>query len=279
MDATEFRRASHDVWEAMAAGWDERHAYFEEIARSVTERMLERLEPQSGQTILDLAAGTGVVGFAAAALVGTEGRVIVSDFARGMVEAASRHAARLGIANVDCRVLDAEALDVPDDAVDGVLCRWGYMLMTDPARALGETRRVLRPGGRLACAVFTGPADNPWGAVPVSVLVEREHMAPPEQGAPGLFALADRERLRRLFVEQGFDAPVAEEVPFTFSFPEPDAYWRFLQEAAGAVSMVLDRLSSDERSHVGEEIRRRAASFRGTEGIELPGVSLVVSAS
>lgn len=263
----------------MAAGWDERHAYFEEVARPVTERMLERLEPQPGDTVLDLAAGTGVVGFAAARLVGSEGRVLVSDFARGMVDAAARHRARLGISNVECRVLDAEALDLPEDAVDGVLCRWGYMLMADPATALAETRRVLRPGGRLAFAVFTGPEDNPWGAVPVRVLVQRGHMTPPEAGAPGLFALADAARLRTLLVDRGFAAPRTEEVPFTWRFSGPDDYWSFLQEAAGAVTMVLDRLDPDERARVGEEIRRRAAAFGGANGIELPGVSLVVSAT
>jgi hypothetical protein len=108
MDATEFRRASHAVWEAMAPGWDDRHAYFEATARPVTERMLERLAPARGQTVLDLAAGTGVVGFAAAALVGSSGRAIVSDFSQAMVEAAERHVAELGLEHVECRVLDAE---------------------------------------------------------------------------------------------------------------------------------------------------------------------------
>src|SRR5438876_7032262 len=165
MDVTIFKRASQAVWEAMAPGWDRRHAYFEETARPVTERMLERLAPARGETILELAAGTGVVGFAAAALVGPSGRVIVSDFSEAMVKAAQRHAAELGVENVECRRLDAERLDLPDEAVDGVLCRWGYMLMADPSAALAETRRVLRRGGRLSCAVFAGPEQNPWAAL------------------------------------------------------------------------------------------------------------------
>ena len=87
MDGADYRRASHAVWEAMAPGWDERHAYFEEVARPVTERMLELLDPSAGDAILDLAAGTGVVGFSAAALVGPTGRVIVSDFDARSVDA------------------------------------------------------------------------------------------------------------------------------------------------------------------------------------------------
>jgi SAM-dependent methyltransferase len=279
MDATEFRRRSRAVWEAMAPGWDSRHAYFEEIARPVTDLMLERLAPERGQTILDLAAGTGVAGFAVAGLVGREGRVIVSDFAEPMVDAAERHAARLGLTNVECRVLDAERLDLPDDAVDGVICRWGYMLMADPAAAFRETRRVLRLGGRLAFAVFTGPGANPWGSLPAGVLVEQGHMPPPEAGAPGLFALADQGRLSRLLAEAGFSEAGFEEVAFTWRFADPDAFWTFLNEAAGAITIVLDRLDDDERLRVGQDIRERVEAFGGPHGLELSGVSLVASAT
>ncbi|MGZ8706059.1 MAG: class I SAM-dependent methyltransferase [Gaiellaceae bacterium] len=277
MDATEFRQRSRAVWEAMAQGWDSRHAYFEEIARPVTDLMLERLAPERRQTILDLAAGTGVAGFAAAGLVGGEGRVIVSDFAEQMVDAAARHAARLGLTNVECRVLDAEQLDVADGAVDGVICRWGYMLMADPAAAFRETRRVLRPGGRFAFAVFTGPDENPWGSLPAAVLVERGHMPPPEAGAPGLFALAGRDRLSGLLAEAGFSQPRFEEVAFTWRFADADAFWTFLNEAAGAITIVLDRLDDDERLHAGQEIRRRVEAFAGPNGVELNAVSLVAS--
>lgn len=279
MDATEFRRASHAVWEAMAPGWDDRHAYFEETTRPVTERMLERLAPARGETILELAAGTGIAGFAAAALVGPGGRVIVSDFSEAMVEAAERHAAELRLENVEFRMLDAEQLDLPDEAVDGVLCRWGYMLMADPAAALAETRRVLRGSGRLSCAVFAGPEQNPWAVLPSRVLQERGHMPPPEAGTPGILALADGDRLRRLFAGARFSDPQIEEVAFTFRFADADEYWEFLTYAAGAIAMVLGRLDQDELGRVREQIAERVASFRSAGAIELPGMSLVASAS
>jgi ubiquinone/menaquinone biosynthesis C-methylase UbiE len=278
MDETDFRRASLAVWDAMAPGWDDRHAYFEETARPVTERMLERLAPTGGQTILDLAAGTGVAGFAAAALVGPGGHVIVSDFAEAMVAAAERHASELGLENVECRVLDAQQLDVSSGAVDGVLCRWGYMLMADPAAALSETRRVLRGNGRLSCAVFGEPERNPWAAVPSRVLEERGYMPPPSQGAPGILALADQGRLRRLVAEAGFSEPVIEEVGFTWRFADADDYWDFLQTAAGAIAMVLGRLDEAALGQVRDEIAVRVASFAHGGRIELPAVSLVVSA-
>jgi len=279
MDATQFKRASQAVWEAMAPGWDVRHAYFEERARPVTEKMLERLAAARGQSILELAAGTGVVGFAAAALVGSLGRVIVSDFSEAMVDVARRHAKELGLENVDCRVLDAERLDLADEAVDGVLCRWGYMLMGDPTAALAETRRVLRPGGRLSCAVFAGPDQNPWAALPSQILRERGHMPPPEAGAPGILALGDRARLSRLITGAGFSDPQVDEVGFTWKFGNVDDYWDFLATAAGAIAMVLRRLDEDELGRVRRELAERVASFADPDGIELPAASLVASAS
>ena len=279
MDAPAFKRASRAVWEAMAPGWDDRHTYFEETARPVTERMLERLAPAEGQTILDLAAGTGVVGFAAAPLVGPSGRVIVSDFAEAMVDVAQRHAADLGFGNVECRVLDAERLDLPDESVDGVLCRWGYMLMPEPAVALAETRRVLRGGGRLVCSVFAGPEQNPWAALPSRVLQERGHMPPPEAGAPGILALADRDRLRALFEDAWFPSPRIEEKEFVFPFADAHDYWDFLTGVAGAIAMVLDRLDEDERARVRQTLVARVAPFDAPGGIELPALALIVSAS
>jgi ubiquinone/menaquinone biosynthesis C-methylase UbiE len=279
MHPTEFKRASQAVWDAMAPGWDHRNAYLEERARPVTERMLERLAPARGDAILELAAGTGLVGFAAASLVGSGGRVIVSDFSEAMIAVAARHAGELGLENVECRVLDAERLDLPDQAVDGVLCRWGYMLMADPAAAFAETRRVLRRGGRLSCAVFAGPEENPWAALPSRILRERGHMPPPEAGAPGILALADRDRVRRLFAGAGFSDPQIEEVAFTWDFRDVDDYWEFLNGAAGAIAVVLGRIGVDEQRHVREQIADRVGSFVSAGRIELPAVSLVTSAS
>jgi ubiquinone/menaquinone biosynthesis C-methylase UbiE len=278
MEEREYKQVSQAVWEAMAPGWDERHAYFEAIARPVTERMLARLGPSPGETILDLAAGTGIAGFSAAAAVGPEGKVIVSDFAQAMVEAAARRAGELRLENVECRVLDAEALELPDGCVDGVICRWGYMLMADPGTALRETRRVLRDEGRVACAVFSGPEWNPWAALPARILVERGHMPPPRAGTPGILALADRDRLRELFIAAGFQDPTIEEVDFAIHADDFDNYWEHLTRAAGAIAMVLGRLDVNEVERVRGEIGEAIGRFRRDEHLEIPAQSLVVSA-
>jgi ubiquinone/menaquinone biosynthesis C-methylase UbiE len=280
MRPDEYKRASLAVWQAVAGSWDERHAYMERVARPVTERLIERLAPKPGDTILELAGGTGVVGLTVAIHLQGRGQVLVSDFAEPMVEAARRHGDELSLANVEYRVLDAENLDLPDDSFDGVVCRWGYMLMPEPGKALAETRRVLTPGGRLSCAVFGRAEDNPWASVPAGVLIERGHMPPPEAGAPGILALGDPSRLRRMVAEAGFSDPQLDEVTFAWTFASEDDYWQFLTEVAGAISMMLGRLDEDERRDVRAHIAERVAQYGTADGgLALPATCLVASTS
>jgi hypothetical protein len=138
---------------------------------------------------------------------------------------------------------------------------------------------VLRADGRVACAVFAGPEQNPWAALPSRVLQQRGHIPPPEAGAPGMLALADRDRLGRLLTEAGFADAAIEEVAFGFRVEGADDYWAFLNSAAGAIAMVLGDLGEDERERIRAEIAEQLDAFGGSGQIELPATSLVVSAS
>lgn len=173
LEADEYRRTSFEVWEAMAPGWERWRAQLEEALTPVREWLISELAPNAGETVLELGAGTGHTGFAAAVTLGERGRLISSDFSPAMVEVARRRGAQLGLRNVDYRVIDAEWIELGDDSVDGVLCQSGYMLLADPAAALSETRRVLRSGGRLALSVWGAPERNPWASIGGRILVER----------------------------------------------------------------------------------------------------------
>lgn len=278
MDADAFRLASREVWEAMARGWDERHAYFEHAARPVTEAMIEKADLRPSAHVLELAAGTGLVGLAAATAV-PDGRVIISDFSPRMVEVAARRAREVNATNVECRVLDAERLDIDAASVDVVLCRWGLMLMADPAAALAEARRVLRPGGRLSVAVFGQAARNPWAALPSAVLSARGHMPLPGSGAPGILALGDPNLLAALITGAGFAAPDIEDVAFTMSFDDADDYWTFLTDAAGALAAVIERLDDAERGRVRDELAERVGELTSGGAIRLPASCLVAAAT
>ncbi|HSF06277.1 MAG TPA: class I SAM-dependent methyltransferase [Methylomirabilota bacterium] len=279
MGLDDFRRRSKAVWEAMAAGWEKKRAYLGTVARPVGEWLITNLDVRPGQTILELACGPGDTGFAAAPLLGPTGRLILTDFASGMVEAARRRGAELGLTNVEYRVMDAERMDLPAGSVDGVLCRWGYMLMADPATAFKETRRVLRRGGRLCFAVFASPERNPWAAMPARVLVEGGHMAPPAPESPGILALGNPDRIKRLLADAGFGVPRIDEVPIVFRFESTEDYWSFLTDIAGALAAVITELPEERQRGVRRAIEDRLGAFRADGSYALPGVCLNVVTS
>lgn len=258
----------------MATGW---YAQREELSRSsrpVSEWMIRRLDPRPGDTVLELAAGLGDTGFMAARLVGESGRVIVTDFAPEMVAAARRRAEELGAENAQFRTLDAERMDLETNSFDGVLCRWGYMLMIDPAAAFAETRRVLRPGGRLAFSVWAARERNPWVSLASRILAELGHIPPPDPEAPGAFFMADPGRIRELVVGAGFAEPEIEEVPFRRRFANQDAYWRFLVETAASMSPVLRSLPPETQGTFRERVHEAARPFHAGGGYDFPAVCL-----
>ena len=119
------------------------------------------------------------------------GRVIVSDRSTEMLSAAERRAAELDLTNIELRVLDIEAIDLPDAAVDGVISRMVLMLVPDIAAALGEIHRVLRPGARLSAAVWDTVERNPWAPVLWDVIERMTDIPQARPGGPGMFTLAD----------------------------------------------------------------------------------------
>jgi SAM-dependent methyltransferase len=263
----------------MAPGWFRERAYMWDVSRVIGEWLVGRLDPQPGQTILELAAGVGDTGFAAAPELGESGRLISTDFSPQMVEAARRRGQELGLANVEHRVMDAEKMDLDSDSVDGVLCRWGYMLMADPQAALAETRRVLKDGGRLCFAVWAGAERNPWAAIAGATLVERGHLPPPEPGAPGIFSMGDPERIRDLLAGAGFEPPSIEEVEIAFPFEDFDEYWRFITELAGGAAMTIAKLEEAERGEVRSLLEQRVGALGADGGYRMPGLCLNVVAS
>jgi ubiquinone/menaquinone biosynthesis C-methylase UbiE len=278
VDLDEYRRESLDRWERFSGNWGSEREFIWANTHVVGQDLVERLDPQPGQTILELAAGPGDTGFEAASRIGEEGRLVSTDFASGMVEEARRVGEERGIENVEYRVLDAEKMDLDDNSVDGVLCRWGYMLMADPGSALAETRRVLRDGGRLCFSVWAAPEQNLWAAVPAMELVSRGHLPPPEAGAPGIFALADSDRIRELVTGAGFDDPEIEDVSFEWSYRDPDKHWALTMKLAAPLAEAVNNLDEDERESVRNAVREKAASLmEGDSGIDAVCHNVVAS--
>jgi len=243
----------------------------------VTELLLRRLDAQPGQSVLEVGAGVGEVGRLVAERVGSRGHVLQTDQAAALVAAARRRAE--GAANVSFAVADAQALDLEDASLDGVVSRFAFMLVPDPALALAETHRVLRPGGRLAFAVWASAPENPWGSAVGKAMLDLGHSEPPAPDAPGPFRLADPDRLRALVGDAGFPASAVEDVPIAMRYASFDEFWDVTRDLAMTLRTVLARLSETET----EELRRRVAAaldaYRDADGLAIPGLARVVSST
>ena len=272
IDLDAYRKQSRETWGQMATGWEDRRDWLMAITGPVNDWLADKVDPQPGQTFLEIAAGTGDLGFRVAERVGEGGRVISTDFAPEMVDVARANGQALGLANVEHRVMDAENMDLDDDSVDGVVCRFGYMLMADPGAALTETRRVLRTGGPLAFAVWSGADRNPWAAQPGMTLVQLGHAPAPAPGMPGIFAMGDPDRIRELVSAAGFDEPAVEEITIDWRYADSDDLWDTLTRITGVLAQTLNALPEDERQATRVAIMQNVAQFRDSAGsYTIPG--------
>jgi SAM-dependent methyltransferase len=275
----DYREASLRIWEEMAAGWEGHRRSVWDASHAVGEWLVDALDPQPGETVLELAAGVGDTGFAAARRVGSTGTLITTDFSEQMVQAARRRAEELGVSNAEFRTLDAERMDLDDGSIDGVLCRWGYMLMADPGAALAETRRVLGPDGRLAFSVWGDPEQNPWASIPARALLELTGAEPPDPHAPGIFAMASEERTRDLLTDAGLEPQRVETVEMAWWFDSFADYWHHLTDVKGAIAMVVRSLPDADQAALSTEIDRRLGPYADGDGYRLPGSCLNVLAA
>jgi ubiquinone/menaquinone biosynthesis C-methylase UbiE len=266
-------------WDAVAPAWDAyRDRLFDDV-RTVSERLVGQIEPQDGQTILELAAGPGETSFLAATRLGSAGRLICSDFAPAMVAAARRGAGQRGLANVECRVLDAQQIDLPDDSVDGVLMQFGLMLVPEQQRAITEIRRVLRPGGRCAYATWGPPDRNPWIFQLVAALLQSGISPPGNPFAPGgLFSLSTRELNEDLLAAGGFSDGTVDELTGVMRYNSPDDYWTFVIAVSGPLAELVGALDAGQVHDVRARLEPSLAPFEHDGALELPWTALVTEA-
>jgi len=266
------------VGDAVAAAWERHRARVFETTRSVSDWLVEHVGARPGTTVLELTAGPGETGFLVAERVGPDGRLLSTDLAPGMVAAARRGADARGLTNVVCRVMDAQHLDLDDDSVDGVLSRFGVMLVPEPERVVHEAHRVLRPGGALAFAVW-GPIDrNPWLTVLVGALLQRGHTPAGDPFGPGgPFSLADIERDRAVLDDAGFSDVIVEELTGVMRYDDVDDYLDVQGTLAGPLATLIAALPPEEVALVCEAVATGCEPYRAGDGIELPWVAVVVS--
>jgi ubiquinone/menaquinone biosynthesis C-methylase UbiE len=228
--------------------------------------------PAAGERVLDIACGTGLVSFSAARAVGPTGQVVGIDISGRMIDAAERRARQRGLSNCGFSRMDGERLALPDASFDLVLCALGLMYMPDAEQAVREMCRVLRPGGRVALAVWGERANCGWSAL--FPIVDAEVAS---EVCPLFFCLGQQDALARLCVDAGFERVQQRRITTTLAFADANEAC----EAAlvgGPVALAWSRFNDEVRARVRARYLRAIDPWRQGQRYAVPGEFVIAAA-
>lgn len=268
------------IWSASAETRHHWAAVRDEQLGPPTTRMLDILEIKPGQTVLDLATGTGQSAILAAQRVGASGLVYATDVAEGMVEVAARAANEAGLTNIVAKLMDAEHLDLPDTSVDVVLSRLGLLHFANPGAALVEMLRVLRPGGMMGAMVWAVREKNPYLAVPALAL--RGRIAPrkpdlPPPNRPPRLRTDDPVALQQAVEGAGFQDVSVEPVESWIRLPTLEEATRFVEDMQAPIHPLIAAMTVEQQTGFRADMQAGFAPFQTDAGFAMPGELLIVT--
>lgn len=269
-----------DTWESVASGWERQRDLFARATTALSERMVELLAPTPGDRIIELAAGPGELGFSTLTLILPGGELVTTDAAPAMVDVARRRADHRGLTGVRFAVEDVARLSLEDASADGILCRFGLMLVPEMERAAGEIARVLRPGGRAVLAVWASSRLNPWMTAVGSAGLDLEVMPPPDPEAPGPFRLAGHDRVTSVVTAGGLDVVGVEDAPVTWEALSLDEWWAATCDMSPTLRGLLEQLPPDTAAALRRGAEAHLAEYVSADGaLTVPGLAHIVVAT
>ena len=198
--------AQIDYWNATAGQTWAR--FQEQLDRQIEPLGLEAmraLDPAPGERILDVGCGCGQTSLELATRVTATGAVFGADISLPMLEVARARPVPNGAATPDFRQVDAQSGKLGEGAFDAVFSRFGVMFFSDPVAAFSNLRKALKPDGRMAFVCWRPFQENLWMRAPMEAAQPFLPPSPPmDPTAPGPFAFADADRVRKVLADAGF---------------------------------------------------------------------------
>lgn len=265
-------------WNDVADGWDRWREAIEQGDSRVTDTLLSVSRPLTGARVLELAGGNGELAVRLATEVGPSGALLATDEAEGMVQLLTTRLA--GRENVEVRRIDACDIALDDHTYDAVVCRMGLMLVADPALALSEVRRVLKPGGRLTAAVWGEPSANPWmTSVGMAAIMQGLVAGGPPTEPGGPFSLADSAIVAELLEQTGFGDVRVAEVDGVRRYRSSDEHVDMVRSLAPPLGAAL-AAAPEKLPALRETVKQLTSAYATPDGgLELPLRALVFSAT
>lgn len=269
-----------DKWSAAAPFWEKHREIIRRMFAPATQALIEDGRIGGRHTVLDVATGSGEAALSVAASVGPEGKVFGIDPAPEMVAAARRAADQLGFGNTQFDVAFADRLPFPADTFDAVVSRFGVMFFPSPGDAVREMLRVLKPGRKLALAVWHFVENNPYFYTLQRVIEQYVDSPPPEPDALDAFRFAAPGKLRDVLNAAGAVAPSERLLQFTIHAPlSVEDFWTLRCETSETLRKMLATLSSGQLTEVKRQSLENLREYSTDRGISLPAEVLIVSAT
>jgi len=265
-------------WRGSAPFWEKHRNIIRGMFAPITHALIEDAAIAGQDSVLDVATGPGEPALSIAALAGPEGKVFGVDAIHGMVEAARAEAQRLGLKNAKFDVAFADDLPFATNTFDAVISRFGVMFFPSPVDAVREMLRVLKPGRKLAFAVWHFAERNPFHSA-LSRVIDRYVDAPPlEPEAPDAFRFAPRGKLMRVFSEAGVQAPSERLLHFKIEAPvSVEDFWNLRREMSEKLNEKFEMLSADQKPKVKREMLSSLAEYSTGSAMSFPAEVLIVS--
>jgi ubiquinone/menaquinone biosynthesis C-methylase UbiE len=266
-----------EMWDSVAPGWEANAAFVDEQLAPATGALLDAAGIGEGDRVLDLAAGPGGAGLAAAGRVGSSGSVVLSDVAAEMVASAARRAG--ANAQVSTAVFDQSAIGRPDASFDAVINRHGLMFVAEPVEAVAEAVRVLRAGGRYATMTWGRRELNPWLGLVLDAVSDQFGVPFPPPNVRGPFSLEDPDVLTSVLRDGGLQDVTVEAMSTPMHAKSLDEWWERVPKLAGPLAMALEGMEADVRDAIGERARQfgSTAAAREDDGLVFAGSVLIGS--
>ena len=268
MDARVQRRVQRYGWDLAASTYE---PLWQAQLAPAHDALLSMAHLREGETVLDVACGTGLVSFKAARHVGASGRVTGVDISGDMVAMAQSIALEQGVGNISFLRADAENLDIGKTGFDVVLCALGLMYVPDPAQALREMRRLLNPGGRIVIAVWGERASCGWASV--FPIVNDEVSS---DVCPMFFQMGQGDTLARLATGLRFGHVALQRISTCLDYANADEACQ-AAFVGGPAALAWSRFSDAVRVRVCERYVEAIETFRRGDGYKVPGEFVIVA--
>lgn len=274
--AESIRDQQRIIWDQFAAGWRKWDAELLAWHGPFGEALISEARLEPGDSVLDVAAGTGEPGLTAAALL-PAGQVVLTDLSAGMLKVAEIKAQARGLTNVRFEVCDAAALPLPDESFDAVFCRFGFVYFPELMPALREMVRTARPGARITAAVWSRAAENPWASLILGTLARHSQLPPPPEGTPGLFRYAAAGLMSRMFREAGLVEVSERKVSTDLVCGSEERYWEFMTDIAITVAAGLAVADAESREQIRSDVDQLLGRYVHDGAIRLRSTATIVA--